>query len=68
MSGQRNTRLLLADEDGTLVTPDKQLTKTTRAIVGELHDVGIALPTSGRPPRAGSRQIEEAHIARRVHL
>jgi hydroxymethylpyrimidine pyrophosphatase-like HAD family hydrolase len=45
-------RLLLADVDGTLVTPDKQLTDRAVAAVGRLGESGIAFAlTSGRPPR-----------------
>jgi HAD superfamily hydrolase (TIGR01484 family) len=45
-------RLLLADVDGTLVTPDKQLTDRSVKAVRRLHDAGILFAiTSGRPPR-----------------
>jgi HAD superfamily hydrolase (TIGR01484 family) len=45
-------RLLLADVDGTLVTPDKVLTDRAIEAVGSLHDAGIRFAiTSGRPPR-----------------
>ena len=45
-------RLLLADVDGTLVTPDKQLTERAIAAVHKLHDAGIIFAlTSGRPPK-----------------
>jgi len=58
VSGQCDIRLLLADVDGTLVTPDKRLTETTRAIAGELRDADIVLAiTSGRPPRGMSMLI-----------
>ena len=51
MSGP-TIRLLLADVDGTLVTPDKQLTDRTVNAVHRLHDAGILFAiTSGRPPR-----------------
>jgi Cof subfamily protein (haloacid dehalogenase superfamily) len=45
-------RLLLADVDGTLVTPDKVLTDRAIEAVHRLHDadIGFAI-TSGRPPR-----------------
>lgn len=59
VNGQRNIRLLLADVDGTLVTPEKVLTEAAKAVVRELHDAGIALAiTSGRPPR-GMRMLIE---------
>ena len=44
--------LVLADVDGTLVTPDKVLTDRAVAAVRHLHDAGIRFAvTSGRPPR-----------------
>src|ERR1700720_3727917 len=59
VSGQRNIRLLLADVDGTLVTPDKVLTEAAKEAARELYDAGIALAiTSGRPPRGMSMLIE----------
>jgi Cof subfamily protein (haloacid dehalogenase superfamily) len=46
------TRLLIADVDGTLVTPDKELTPRSRAAVERLRSAGIHFTiTSGRPPR-----------------
>jgi Cof subfamily protein (haloacid dehalogenase superfamily) len=45
-------RLLLADVDGTLVTPDKVLTERAVEAVGKLRDADILFAiTSGRPPR-----------------
>ena len=45
-------RLVLSDVDGTLVTPDKALTKKTIAAVQRLKKEGILFAvTSGRPPR-----------------
>ena len=45
-------RLLLADVDGTLLTPDKVLTDRSVEAVRELRDAGILFAiTSGRPPR-----------------
>jgi Cof subfamily protein (haloacid dehalogenase superfamily) len=57
-------RLLLADVDGTLVTPEKVLTKRTVAAVHALHaaDVLFAV-TSGRPPRGMSMLIEPLGIS-----
>jgi Cof subfamily protein (haloacid dehalogenase superfamily) len=58
MSAPRNIRLLLADVDGTLVTPEKALTEQTVAAAQELRDAGITLAlTSGRPPRGMSMLI-----------
>ncbi len=52
-------RLLLADVDGTLVTPDKQLTPRTIAVVKALDETGILFAiTSGRPPRGMAMLIE----------
>ncbi|MGH9256559.1 MAG: HAD-IIB family hydrolase, partial [Vicinamibacterales bacterium] len=44
-------RLVVADVDGTLVTPDKLLTPRARAAVRTIIEAGIAFTiTSGRPP------------------
>jgi hypothetical protein len=52
-------RLLLADVDGTLVTPDKVLTDRAIAAVHRLHDAGILFAlTSGRPPRGMQMLVE----------
>jgi len=45
-------RLVIADVDGTLVTPDKRLTDRSCEAVERLRAAGIQLTiTSGRPPR-----------------
>ncbi len=52
-------RLLLADVDGTLVTPEKTLTEAAIAAVRKLHDADVMFAiTSGRPPRGMSMLIE----------
>ncbi len=52
-------RLLLADVDGTLVTPDKVLTDPAVDAVRRLGEAGILFAiTSGRPPRGMSMLIE----------
>ncbi|HXW88352.1 MAG TPA: Cof-type HAD-IIB family hydrolase [Streptosporangiaceae bacterium] len=52
-------RLLLADVDGTLVTPDKVLTDRTIAAVAKLKQAGILFAvTSSRPPRGMSMLVE----------
>ncbi len=52
-------RLLLADVDGTLVTPDKILTERAVQAVRRLGKAGILFAiTSGRPPRGMSMLIE----------
>ncbi len=56
-------RLLLADVDGTLVTPDKALTDAAIAAVRELDEAGVLFAlTSGRPPRGMSMLIEPLDI------
>jgi Cof subfamily protein (haloacid dehalogenase superfamily) len=51
--------LVLADVDGTLVTPDKLLTARAATAVNALHTAGIAFAiTSGRPPRGMAMLIE----------
>ncbi len=52
-------RLLLSDVDGTLVTPDKQLTPSSIRAVDALRSAGIAFAiTSARPPRGLRRFVE----------
>jgi len=56
-------RLLLADVDGTLVTPEKALTDAAIAAVRELGEAGILFAlTSGRPPRGMSMLIEPLDV------
>jgi Cof subfamily protein (haloacid dehalogenase superfamily) len=56
-------RLLLADVDGTLVTPDKALTDRAIGAVRSLGQAGILFAiTSGRPPRGMSMLIEPLDI------
>ncbi len=56
-------RLLLADVDGTLVTPDKVLTDRAIEAVRRLHEAGILFAiTSGRPPKGMSMLIEPLAI------
>ena len=56
-------RLLLADVDGTLVTPDKALTKRAVAAVGKLKAAGVLFAiTSGRPPRGMAMLIEPLEL------
>jgi Cof subfamily protein (haloacid dehalogenase superfamily) len=54
-------QLVLADVDGTIVTPapDKIITERARAAVRKLGEAGIAFAiTSGRPPRGMAHLIE----------
>jgi Cof subfamily protein (haloacid dehalogenase superfamily) len=56
-------RLLLADVDGTLVTPDKVLTERAIEAVRRLGQAGILFAiTSGRPPKGMSMLIEPLDI------
>ncbi|MFJ9445637.1 Cof-type HAD-IIB family hydrolase [Kitasatospora sp. NPDC101235] len=56
-------RLLLADVDGTLVTPDKTLTSRAIAAVAKLKQAGTLFAvTSGRPPRGMSMLVEPLEI------
>lgn len=56
-------RLLLADVDGTLVTPEKTLTDAAIAAVREFGQAGVMFAlTSGRPPRGMSMLVEPLDI------
>jgi Cof subfamily protein (haloacid dehalogenase superfamily) len=56
-------RLVVADVDGTLVTPDKILTPRARAVVRTIVEAGIAFTiTSGRPPLGMKTLIEELQL------
>jgi Cof subfamily protein (haloacid dehalogenase superfamily) len=57
--GVHDIKLLLADVDGTLVTPAKVLTPRARAAARSLRTRGIDLAiTSGRPPRGMAMLVE----------
>lgn len=56
-------RLVVADVDGTLVTPGKILTPRARAVVQTILEAGIAFTiTSGRPPLGMKTLIEELQL------
>lgn len=56
-------RMLLADVDGTLVTPDKTLTARSIEAVHALDDAGIRFAvTSGRPPLGMSMLVEPLRL------
>ena len=56
-------RLVVADVDGTLLTPSKVLTLRARAAVRALGEAGIAFTiTSGRPPLGMKTLIEELQL------
>ena len=58
-----DVRLVVADVDGTLVTPDKILTPWARAIVRRIIEAGIGFSiTSGRPPLGMKVLIDELHL------
>ena len=59
----QSIRLLLADVDGTLVTPEKELTEAAVAAVRELDEAGIVFAlTSGRPPRGMAMLVEPLRV------
>jgi Cof subfamily protein (haloacid dehalogenase superfamily) len=59
----RSVRLLLADVDGTLVTPEKTLTERAVAAVRQLKAAGVLFAiTSGRPPRGMAMLIEPLEL------
>jgi Cof subfamily protein (haloacid dehalogenase superfamily) len=56
--------LVLADVDGTLVTPEKELTDRTIAAVRALGEAGVKFAvTSGRPPRGMQMLVEPLQIS-----
>ena len=56
-------RLVIADVDGTLLTPTKQLTERARAAVLMLRSAGVAFVlTSGRPPRGLAMLVEPLNL------
>jgi Cof subfamily protein (haloacid dehalogenase superfamily) len=58
-----DVRLVIADVDGTLLTPDKLLTPRAHAAVGAVMKAGIAFTiTSGRPPRGMKMVIDDLHL------
>ena len=58
-----SVRLLLADVDGTLVTPEKTLTERAVAAVRKLKAAGVLFAiTSGRPPRGMAMLIEPLEL------
>ena len=55
--------LVLADVDGTLVTPEKELTDRTIAAVRRLKQAGIGFAvTSGRPPRGMAMLVDPLEL------
>jgi Cof subfamily protein (haloacid dehalogenase superfamily) len=63
MASTTKISLLLADVDGTLVTPEKVLTDRSLAAVQQLNEAGIAFAiTSGRPPLGMKMLIEPLQL------
>jgi Cof subfamily protein (haloacid dehalogenase superfamily) len=59
----QDVRLVIADVDGTLLTPDKLLTVRARAAVNALAQAGIGFTiTSGRPPRGMKMLIDDLDL------
>jgi Cof subfamily protein (haloacid dehalogenase superfamily) len=60
---QNDVRLVVADVDGTLVTPDKILTQRARAVIRTIIEAGIAFTiTSGRPPLGMKTLIDDLDL------
>jgi Cof subfamily protein (haloacid dehalogenase superfamily) len=60
---RHDVRLVVADVDGTPVTPDKIVTRRARAVARTLIEMGIRFTiTSGRPPRGMKMLIDELHL------
>jgi len=60
---RKKISLFIADLDGTLVTPDKELTLRAIAAVDKLFDAGVIFTvTSGRPPRGMRMVIDQLKI------
>jgi len=58
-----DVRLVVADVDGTLVTPEKLLTPWARAVVRRIIEAGVGFTiTSGRPPRGMKMLIDELQL------
>jgi hypothetical protein len=59
MSGRTLHGLFVSDIDGTLVTPDKQLTAASSEAVAELRAAGVPFTVvSSRPPRGMAKVID----------
>src|SRR6476660_2880144 len=61
--GESGIALVLADVDGTLVTPEQELTDRAIAAVRRLKEAGIAFAvTSGRPPRGMAMLVQPLEL------
>jgi len=62
-----DVRLVVADVDGALVTPDKIVTPRAHAAVQKIMETGIAFTiTSGRPPRGMKMLIDDLQLQHHV--
>jgi len=60
---REDVRLVVADVDGALVTPDKVVTARAHAAVQQIVETGIAFTiTSGRPPRGMKMLIDDLQL------
>jgi len=60
---REDVRLVVADVDGALVTPDKVVTPRAHAAVQKIVETGIAFTiTSGRPPRGMKMLIDDLQL------
>ena len=58
-----DVRLVVADVDGALVTPEKVVTPRAHVAVRRIMETGIAFTiTSGRPPRGMKMLIDDLHL------
>ena len=63
VASKSKVSLVVADVDGTLVTPDKVLTERACAAVKKLHDADIMFAvTSGRPPLGLKMLVEPLNL------
>lgn len=63
MDDNHHIKLLLSDVDGTLMTPDDELTPATIESVRDLHEMGVDFAiASGRPPRGMLMLVEPLRI------
>jgi len=63
VGASNHVRLVVADVDGTLLTPDKILTPRASAVVRTVIEAGIAFTiTSGRPPLGMKTLIEQLSL------
>lgn len=61
--GLSDVRMVVADVDGTLVTPEKILTPRAKAVVRAIVEAGIAFTiTSGRPPLGMKNLIADLQL------